>query len=220
MPYAQILANGSDLCETQSNIELTSAAWFAWSVIWQPIYCTAERKVNPAVKFQSGRSCILPDTETGRKQEGKGRMAMATKQADRLEERFRLWDNTSNGYIERADFEREADEIIARLDAQGSPKAQQLKQTYLDMFDQLARVAGTDRMSRADFLRVCEQEIIDKGDEGFAAMVRPTIQAIVNVLDRSGDGEISPVEMQAWFAAIGLEGDVADRAFGELDTNG
>jgi Ca2+-binding EF-hand superfamily protein len=147
-------------------------------------------------------------------------MAMATKQADRLEERFRLWDNTSNGYIERADFEREADEIIARLGAQGSPKAQQLKQTYLDMFDQLARVAGTDRMSRADFLRVCEQEIIGKGDEGFATVVRPTIQAIVNVLDRSGDGEISPVEMQAWFAAIGLEGEVADRAFGELDTNG
>lgn len=47
-------------------------------------------------------------------------MVMATKQENRLEERFRLWDSNGNGTIERADFEREADDIIARLGAQGT----------------------------------------------------------------------------------------------------
>ena len=51
-------------------------------------------------------------------------------------------------------------------------------------------------------------------------MVGPTIQAIVDVLDGDGDGEISPVEMAKWFEAIGLEREAADAAFQELDTDG
>ena len=46
-----------------------------------------------------------------------------------------------------------------------------------------------------------------------------TIEAIVGILDRDGDGEVSPPEMHGWFAAIGLDGEVADRAFRELDTD-
>lgn len=146
-------------------------------------------------------------------------MVMATTQSNRLEERFRLWDRNGNGVIEREDFAREADEIIARLGAQGTPKADQLRQAYLGMFDKLSAAAGTDRLSRSQFLAAADQEIIGKGDAGFASVVRPTIEAIVGVLDRSGDGEISPSEMHAWFAAIGLEGEVADRAFRDLDTD-
>ncbi|WP_019631491.1 EF-hand domain-containing protein [Actinomadura atramentaria] len=143
-----------------------------------------------------------------------------TKQADRLEERFRLWDRNGNDVIERADFEREAEDIIGRLNAEGTPAAAELRRAYLGMFDHLAGAAGTDRMDRDQFLRVAEQEIISRGDAGFAAVVQPTIQAMVNVLDRDGDGEVSPEEMSLWLAAIGLEGDVADRAFRELDTDG
>lgn len=145
---------------------------------------------------------------------------MATKQADRLIERFRLWDNNNTGTIERADFETEADGIIAGLDAQGTPQGTVLKQTYLAMFDHLAQAAGTTRMSQDQFVRAAEQEIISKGDVGFNRVVRPTIQAIVNVLDGDGDGEVDPSEMQKWFAAIGLQGDVAANAFRELDVNG
>jgi Ca2+-binding EF-hand superfamily protein len=146
-------------------------------------------------------------------------MVMATTQSNRLEERFRLWDRNGNGVIEREDFAREADEIIARLGAQGTPKADQLRQAYLGMFDKLSAAAGADRLTRNQFLAAADQEIIGKGDAGFASVVRPTIEAIVGVLDRSGDGEISPSEMHAWFAAIGLEGEVADRAFRDLDTD-
>lgn len=147
-------------------------------------------------------------------------MAMATKQADRLEERFRLWDNDGNGMIERADFESEANGIIAGLGAQGTPEAAELKRAYLGMFDHLAKAAGSTRMSLDQFVRASEQEIISRGDAGFSRVVRPTIQAIVNVLDRDGDGEVDQSEMQKWFAAIGLDRGAADQAFGELDANG
>jgi Ca2+-binding EF-hand superfamily protein len=88
------------------------------------------------------------------------------------------------------------------------------------MFDHLASAAGTQRMSQEQFVQAAEQEIISKGDAGFASVVQPTIQAIVNVLDVDGDGEISPTEMQKWFAAIGLQGADADRAFADLDADG
>ncbi|WP_017569724.1 EF-hand domain-containing protein [Nocardiopsis halotolerans] len=147
-------------------------------------------------------------------------MTTATKANSRLEERFRLWDANGNGVIERSDFETEANDIVSRLGAEGSAKGDQLKQAYLAMFDHLAQAAGTQRMSQEQFVQAAEQEIISKGDAGFASVVQPTIQAIVDVLDVSGDGEISPEEMQKWFAAIGLEGAAADRAFSELDTDG
>ncbi|KOX12402.1 EF-hand domain-containing protein [Nocardiopsis sp. NRRL B-16309] len=147
-------------------------------------------------------------------------MAVGVKESTRLEERFRLWDANGNGVIERSDFEAEADGIINGLGAQGSSQADELKRAYLAMFDHLANAAGTDRMDKAQFLRVAEQEIINKGDAGFGAVVAPTIQAIVNVLDTNGDGEVSPSEMTKWFDAIGLDQAAADEAFRQLDTDG
>ncbi|WP_028647117.1 EF-hand domain-containing protein [Nocardiopsis sp. CNT312] len=146
-------------------------------------------------------------------------MTTATKSASRLEARFRLWDSNGNGVIERSDFDAEANGIISRLGAEGTPKGEALRQAYMGMFDRLAAGAGTQRMDRAAFIEVAEREIISQGDAGFAAMVQPTIQAIVDVLDTDGDGEISPAEMEKWFAAIGLSGAEADQAFSEMDTD-
>jgi Ca2+-binding EF-hand superfamily protein len=147
-------------------------------------------------------------------------MAAGTKTTSRLEERFRLWDNDGSGAIERSDFENEADGIITGLGVQGTPQAQELKRAYLAMFDHLARAAGTSRLDKDQFIRTAEREIISKGDAGFSKVVRPTIQAIVNVLDRDGDGEVNSSEMAKWFAAVGLDGEVAGSAFQQMDVDG
>jgi Ca2+-binding EF-hand superfamily protein len=146
-------------------------------------------------------------------------MAAATKQTSRLEERFRLWDNNGSGTVDRSDFESEADGIIAGLGARGTSQAEELKRAYLAMFDHLAAAAGASEMNMRQFVQAAEKEIISKGDAGFEQVVRPTIQAIVNVLDRDGDGEVDRTEMKKWFAAIGLEKGAAENAFSELDTN-
>ena len=147
-------------------------------------------------------------------------MAAATNQISRLEERFRLWDNNGSGTIDRSDFEAEANSIIAALGAEGTPQADELKRAYLAMFDQLSNAAGASQMNMEQFVQAAEREIISKGDAGFGNVVRPTIQAMVNVLDRDGDGEISPAEMKKWFAAIGIDSDAASAAFQQLDTDG
>ncbi|WP_433213096.1 EF-hand domain-containing protein [Microtetraspora malaysiensis] len=147
-------------------------------------------------------------------------MAVGVKETTRLEERFRLWDSDGNGVIERSDFEAEADGILSRLGAHGTARGAELRQAYLDMFDRLAAAAGSTRLTREAFLQIADQEIVSKGDAGFASMVRPAIQAIVNVLDVDGDGAVSPAEMAKWFDAMGLAPQVAGRAFADLDANG
>lgn len=123
-------------------------------------------------------------------------MTLATKTDSRLEQRFRLWDVDGNGVIERSDFEAEADGIVSRLGAEGTPKGDILKRIYMAMFERLAEAAGTPRMTRETFLEVADREIISRGDDGFSLVTPPTIQA------------------------IGLTGAEAAQAFAELDTDG
>lgn len=147
-------------------------------------------------------------------------MTVASKENDRLQLRFRLWDANGDGVIERSDFETEANAIVARLGAEGTTKGEALKKAYVGMFDRLSEAAGSTRMSLDVFVQVADREIIRKGDAGFAELVAPAIRAIVQVLDTDGDGEVSPAEMTKWFNAIGLEESVAANAFRLLDTDG
>ncbi|MDT0328330.1 EF-hand domain-containing protein [Nocardiopsis lambiniae] len=148
-------------------------------------------------------------------------MTIAVKANDRLEERFRLWDHNGNGVIERSDFEQEIEGILSRFGvASSAPEAAGLRGAYLGLFDRLAQAAGTEQMSKDDFVRAAESEIVGRGNAGFAEVLQPTIQAIMAIADTDGDGLISPNEFQRWFAAIGLNPGQADEAFQEIDTDG
>lgn len=148
-------------------------------------------------------------------------MTTAVKANSRLEERFRLWDHNSNGVIERSDFEQEVEGLLSRFGVDSSaPGAAGLRSAYLGLFDRLAQAAGTEELSKDDFVRAAESEIVSRGDAGFAEVLQPTIQAIMTIADSDGDGEINPGELQRWFAAIGLSPDQADEAFREIDTDG
>ncbi|MFL1428556.1 MULTISPECIES: EF-hand domain-containing protein [unclassified Nocardiopsis] len=148
-------------------------------------------------------------------------MSVAVKANNRLEERFNLWDHNGNGVIERSDFEQEVQGILDRFGADASaPGAAALRAAYLGLFDRLARAAGTEELNKEDFLRAAEAEIVSRGNAGFAEVLQPTIQAILAIADTDGDGEISPVELERWFAAIGLSADQARDAFDQIDTDG
>ncbi|MFD3683278.1 EF-hand domain-containing protein [Nocardiopsis sp. NPDC058631] len=147
-------------------------------------------------------------------------MTTAVKASDRLEERFRLWDHNGNGVIERADFEQEVEGILTRFGVEASaPGAAGLRAAYLGLFDRLAQAAGTEQMSKEDFVRAAESEIVSRGDAGFSEVLQPTIQAIMTIADTDGDGRINPSELERWFAAIGLNTEQADEAFREMDTD-
>jgi hypothetical protein len=50
--------------------------------------------------------------------------------------------------------------------------------------------------------------------------VRPTISAIVTLLDKNGDHQISPTEFKGWLQAVGVSDDDADASFAAIDANG
>jgi Ca2+-binding EF-hand superfamily protein len=74
-------------------------------------------------------------------------------------------------------------------------------------------------MSRDQFVEVATRDMIS-GEDGFAEVARPTLQATMDVLDTDGDGEISRSEMRRWLDAVGVSAQDSDRVFDDLDADG
>jgi Ca2+-binding EF-hand superfamily protein len=75
---------------------------------------------------------------------------------------------------------------------------------------------GDGRVEREEFeaderfSAVCTEHILEKGDAGFAEVVRPTIRAIVDLCDTDGDGQVNPEEFKRWTDAIEVDRSKAD----------
>ncbi|MDA0568084.1 EF-hand domain-containing protein [Streptomonospora sp. S1-112] len=147
-------------------------------------------------------------------------MANTLTERDRLNERFSFWDNNGDGQIDRSDFEAEAREIIRSLNEdEASPRARAVLDAYTQMWDYLASKAGKSSLNAEEFAQVAEAEIISQGDAGFSRVLRPTIRAIVDLLDTDGDSRVSPDEFTRWLGAIGVQSDSSE-IFRQIDTNG
>lgn len=147
----------------------------------------------------------------------------ASVQDSRLKRRFELWDSNGDGTIDKSDYETEARRILQSFGEQEtSPKGRALMSAYLGMWDKLAakaKVGPQGKVSMDQFLQVSEQEIVSGGDAGFDRNLRPTIEAIVDICDTDGDGEVSPNEFKRWMRAAGVDERQADQAFRQMDTN-
>lgn len=138
---------------------------------------------------------------------------------ERLKQRFQKWDINNNGYVERSDYEAEAQRIIKAFgEAPSSPKARALLDAYLGMYDQMARKVGARQgVTEDQFLQYVSSQMFEQGDAGFNRVLRPTITAIVNLCDTDGDGKVSPAEFKRWLGAVGVPPTEADSAFRKLD---
>lgn len=147
-----------------------------------------------------------------------------TVQQERLEQRFAHWDADGSGTIEKSDFDTEAAQIIAGFGAEaGSAKATGVTEAFSGMWDKLAGWGGigTDgSLTLEQFISVVDEHMLQPGDEGFDGLLRPTITAIVNLVDTDDDGQVNPAEYKVWLAAIGVDESTAESTFGEIDTNG
>ncbi|MBW4718453.1 EF-hand domain-containing protein [Saccharothrix obliqua] len=143
---------------------------------------------------------------------------------ERLDKRFDKWDVDGNGTIERADLENEAQRILKAFgEAPTSPQGRAVVDAFRGLYEYLAERAGvgaTGKLDRTRFQQIVETEVFEGGDAGFGRVVRPTIQAILNLCDTDGDGEISRPEFTRWLNAIGVDRSQADEAFRKIDTNG
>lgn len=147
----------------------------------------------------------------------------ASVQDSRLKRRFELWDSNGDGTIDKGDYETEARRILHSFgERESTPKGRALMSAYLGMWDKLAakaKVGPQGTVTMEQFLRVSEQEVVSGGDAGFDRNLRPTIEAIVDICDTDGDGEVSPAEFTRWMRAAGVDEHQADQAFRQLDTD-
>ncbi|MUL42037.1 EF-hand domain-containing protein [Streptomonospora sp. PA3] len=147
-------------------------------------------------------------------------MASNVKERERLNERFAFWDNNGDGTIDRSDFEAEAREIMRNLgEDDTTPRGRAVFDAYTQMWDYLASKAGKSSLNADEFAAVAEAEIISQGDAGFSRVLRPTIRAIVDLLDNDGDGRVSPDEFKRWLDAVGVSTNTQS-IFQSIDTNG
>lgn len=140
-----------------------------------------------------------------------------------LQQRFDLWDVDNDGRIERSDLQAEATRIVQTFgEDESSPRGRALLDSYQNMYDYLASKAGVgdEGMNLPQFVEVAKKEMINQGDQGFARVLRPTIRAIVDLVDTNGTGKIEPPEYARWIDAIGASDADPAESFRKIDVNG
>lgn len=147
-----------------------------------------------------------------------------TVQEERLVQRFNHWDEDNSGTIEKRDFDAESAKIVAGFgETETSPRGAAVVQAFAQMWEQLASWGGvgTDgSLTLEQFVAAVDKHMLAAGDQGFAALLRPTIQAIVGLVDTDGDGLVNPDEYKVWLAAIGVDESTAVDTFHQIDENG
>lgn len=145
-------------------------------------------------------------------------------QEQRLRRRFEMWDRDHDGRIERSDWESEVERLLRAFNQPAdSKKGKDLRSAYLGMWDNLAKQAGIksgDSVDFEQFKSATAKQMLDQGQTGFEKVLRPTIQAILNLADTDGDGQVSREEFRTWIKAAGGDESQADDAFQRIDTNG
>jgi Ca2+-binding EF-hand superfamily protein len=150
-------------------------------------------------------------------------MSNKTAQAERLRQRFELYDTDGDGSIERRDLEAEARRIVEAFgEPEGSPKAQALLHAYPHMWDYMMQKGGRDpgqSLSAEQFVEIADAQMLSQGAVGFSNMLRPSIRAMVDLCDVDGDGQVNPEEFRKWLGAIGNDQIDADEAFRQVDAD-
>ena len=148
---------------------------------------------------------------------------MVSIQAQRLEQRFALWDANGDGRIDLSDYEAEARRIIRAFgEPEHTPKAQAVIAAYRHMWNYAADQKGIGAegaLGPDEFIELSHEILVERGDEGFAQVLRPCIQSVADLCDEDGDGQVDSDEFGRWIKAIGVDANPHE-LFRRLDTNG
>ncbi|GLY05394.1 MULTISPECIES: EF-hand domain-containing protein [Actinoplanes] len=149
-------------------------------------------------------------------------MSANTIQRQRLEQRFELWDANGDGQVDKSDYEAEARRILSSFsEAETTTKGKAVLDAYRNMWTIAAKsggIAETGALNPEQFNAASEKSMLDRGEQGFAEVLRPCIAAVANLADEDDDGEVDRDEFARWLNAIGVPNDPA-QLFERLDSN-
>jgi Ca2+-binding EF-hand superfamily protein len=134
---------------------------------------------------------------------------------------FRVLDANENGFVERADFERVADQLVMRHQMDpASEDYTRVKNTFTRVYDSIREMTDLDqdnRVSLNEWWTYFEQVLYDENQ--FAELIAPMARNIFTLLDHDDDGKIGLVEFRHFGEVYRIEADI-DALFAKLDMNG
>jgi hypothetical protein len=74
-------------------------------------------------------------------------------------------------------------------------------------------------IDQEQFKQISKASLLDRGEAGFAEVLRPVIAAVADLADEDSDGKVELDEFVRWLNAIGVPNDPSE-LFEQLDTNG
>jgi len=142
-------------------------------------------------------------------------------QRQKLEHFFGVFDTDHDGYLERSDFESLVQNLAAvRGASPGSPDYDDLHSLWMMVWDQLEKESDVNRddiVSPDEWCNLADQ-ILSSGD-GYATVMNAIGLRTFDQIDGDGDGEITPDEWAAFYAAHEIDRAAADEVFEQFDTD-
>jgi Ca2+-binding EF-hand superfamily protein len=136
--------------------------------------------------------------------------------------RFEMLDADGSGVVDGADFEVLAGRLIKGLGVtEGSPKAERVRNGYLELWSTLRRMIGDsgDGITRAEFTSGMMRTASDRA--GFKRVIEPLARLNLSLCDADGDGNLNEAEFVELLKLFNASsGDDARAVFHRLDTSG
>lgn len=140
-----------------------------------------------------------------------------------IDQRFALLDHDGNGTLEHDDFQGLAKRLVEGLgEPVSSPKGSALLSGISELWRAMLRCTdmdGDQRISREEFGAALETGRLVT-DDSVGATVRLTVQALLDLCDSDGNGELDEAELSDLLRLCGIPAEEAPRIFAELDTDG
>ncbi|MFD8495207.1 EF-hand domain-containing protein [Amycolatopsis sp. NPDC059657] len=134
---------------------------------------------------------------------------------------FDVLDVTRDGALDRDDFEKISESVLAGIERPaGSIYGQAVRDGYLNWWEQIREDAdgdGDGRVSKAEYLAAVDRGLLHTTD--YLDAVTCVADALFTAVDTDGDGCLSHEEMGAIYASVGIGGEVAAGAFAQIDTD-
>jgi Ca2+-binding EF-hand superfamily protein len=151
---------------------------------------------------------------------------MATETMSMLErkyaKRFEMFDVDGSGVVDRADFELLAERLVNGLGVTvGSPRAQRVRDSYLELWSSLLRTVGGggDSISQPDFISGLMRMAGDRA--GFKRVIEPIARTNLSLCDVDGDGRLDEAEFVTLLRLFNATSvNEASEIFRMLDTGG
>jgi hypothetical protein len=134
---------------------------------------------------------------------------------------FRICDTDGNGVLERVDYEKMADRLVAanKLEA-SSPAAARIRSNYLEGWSKVEKLdADRDgKVTLQEWLTALGAQLADKNN--YQRLLRDQAATIVEMTDHDRDGRIAETEFVTNLRAYGQGEEPARAAFKKLDRDG